>query len=173
MGGAIAQEFAIAYPRRARTVTIVCSWPKTDPWMHELMTQWDEIFTRQGYLAWSRNSWQWVFTHRFYQNPENLLTLVNSAESAPNPQSLDAYLRQSAAFRAHDALDRLDQISTPTHVICGEEDIYTPLRYSIDVANAIPGSTLSVMPEVGHGMFWEATEGFNRLLIAFMRENEA
>ena len=33
MGGAIAQEFAIEYPGRARSVSIVCSWPKSDPWM--------------------------------------------------------------------------------------------------------------------------------------------
>lgn len=173
MGGAIAQEFAIAYPKRTRTVTIICSWPKTDPWMHELMSRWDEIFRQQGHLAWSRNSWLWVFTHRFYQQPENLRGLVAATESAANPQSLDAYLRQSAAFKGHDALDRLHQIASPAHIICGEEDIYTPLRYSIEMANAIPGSTLSVMPDVGHGMFWEATEEFNRLVIGFLRENEA
>ncbi|CAN5804731.1 alpha/beta hydrolase [soil metagenome] len=169
MGGAIAQEFAIAYPKRTRTVTIVCSWPKTDPWLHELMTQWDEIFTQQGHLAWSRNSWLWVFTHRFYENPENLRGLVRSTESAPNQQTLDSYLRQSAAFKGHDALDLLKEMASPAHVICGEEDIYTPLRYSIEMANAIAGSTLSVIPEVGHGMFWEATEEFNRLVIEFLR----
>ena len=48
MGGAIAQEFAIAYPDRTRSVTIVCSWPKTDPWMDELMSQWDEVFRDPG-----------------------------------------------------------------------------------------------------------------------------
>ena len=37
-------------------------------------------------------------------------------------------------------LDRLERITAPTHVICGEEDIFTPPRYSIDIANAIPGA---------------------------------
>jgi 3-oxoadipate enol-lactonase len=173
MGGAIAQEFAVAYPKRTRTVTIICSWPKTDPWMHELMSQWDEIFRQRGHLAWNRNSWLWVFTHRFYQEPGNLQRLVDATASAAHPQSLDAYLRQSAAFKGHDALDRLGEIASPAHIICGEEDIYTPLRYSMEMANAIPGSTLTVMPEVGHGMFWEATEEFNRVVIEFLRENRA
>jgi pimeloyl-ACP methyl ester carboxylesterase len=48
MGGAIAQEFAIGYPERTRSVSIVCSWPKSDPWMVELMTQWDHVFETQG-----------------------------------------------------------------------------------------------------------------------------
>jgi pimeloyl-ACP methyl ester carboxylesterase len=173
MGGAIAQEFAIAFPKRTRSVTIICSWPATDPWMHELMSQWDEIFIRQGHLAWSRNSWLWVFTYRFYQQPEVVQRLVEATAAAANPQSLEAYLRQSAAFKGHDALNRLGQIASPAHIICGEEDIYTPLRYSIEMANAIPGATLTVMPEVGHGMFWEATEAFNALVIKFLQENRA
>lgn len=172
MGGAIAQEFAATYPGRTKSVTIVCSWPKSDPWMVELMTQWDQIFIHQGGVAWNRNSWLWVFTHRYYEEPGNLKALVHLAENATNPQSLEEYLRQSHAFKRHDALNRLPQITSPAHVICGEEDIYTPLRYSLDIANAIPRSTLSVMPEVGHGMFWEATEAFNQLVVDFIRQVE-
>ncbi|MGD9712602.1 MAG: alpha/beta fold hydrolase [Thermomicrobiales bacterium] len=173
MGGAIAQEFAIHFPERTKSVTIVCSWPRSDPWMVELMTQWDHIFRHQGQVAWNRNSWLWVFTYRYYAEPGNLKALVQLAEQAPNPQTFEQYLRQSAAFKRHDALDRLPGISSPAHVICGEEDIYTPLRYSMEMANAIPGATLSVIPEVGHGMFWEATDAFNALIVDFLNDVEA
>ena len=72
----------------------------------------------------------------------------------PFPQSLASYVRQSAAFKAHDTLDRLPSISAPAHIIVGEEDIYTPLRYSIDIANAIPGATLAeIHSVVGHDGF--------------------
>ncbi len=173
MGGAIAQEFAATFPERTRSVTIVCSWPKTDRWMHELMTQWDEVFRQQGRVAWDRTTWLWVFTHRFYADPANLTMLLTTSEKAGHPQSLEAYLRQSDAFKRHDVLDRLPSITAPAHVICGEEDIYTPLRYSIEIANAIPGATLSVIPEAGHGMFWEATATFNQLVSDFIQSVEA
>lgn len=172
MGGAIAQEFAIRYPGRVRSVQIVCSWPKTDPWLAELMTQWDEVFARQGRVAWARTTWLWVFTHRYFELPGNLETLMELTVHASNPQTLEMNLRQSAAFKQHDALARLGEITAPTHVICGEEDIYTPLRYSIEIANAVPGATLSVIPEVGHGMFWETTAEFNRLILAFLDEQK-
>jgi 3-oxoadipate enol-lactonase len=171
MGGAIAQEFAAAFPDLTTTVTTVCSWPKCDPWMIELMSQWDDVFRSQGAVAWARNSWLWVFTHRFYAQEGALESLLQSVADAPNPQSLEAYLRQSDAFKAHDATSRLGSITAPAHVICGEEDIYTPVRYSIDIANAIPGATLSVMPAVGHGMFWETTDAFNQLVAQFIREH--
>lgn len=173
MGGAIAQEFAIGYPSRTRSVTIVCSWPRSDPWMVELMTQWDAVFEHQGRVAWDRTTWLWVFTERFFDAAPNPVPgLLAASEAAPYPQSFEAYMRQSAAFKAHDALDRLPSISAPAHIIVGEEDIYTPLRYSIEMANAISGSTLTVIPEAGHGLFWEQTDRFNRSLANFLLEAE-
>lgn len=173
MGGAIAQEFAIAYPGRTRSVSIVCSWPKSDPWMVELMTQWEKVFAAQGRVAWDRNTWLWVFTERFFNaDPNPVPGLLKASEEMPFPQTLECYLRQSAAFKAHDALERLPSITSPAHVIVGEEDMYTPMRYSLDITNAIPGSTLTVIPEAGHGLFWEQTELFNRSLGNFLLESE-
>ena len=88
-----------------------------------------------------------------------------------HPQTLEMYLRQSHAARTHELSDRLGSVTSPTHVICGEEDIFTPPRYSVDIANAIPGARLTVMPEVGHGMFWEATDDFNRTVLEFIDQH--
>ncbi|HET9662427.1 MAG TPA: alpha/beta fold hydrolase [Thermomicrobiales bacterium] len=173
MGGAIAQEFAVNYPDRTRSVTIVCSWPKSDPWMVELMSQWDDVFANQGRVAWDRTTWLWVFTHRFFDaDPSPFPGLLADSENMPFPQTLECYLRQSAAFKAFDIIGRLPSISAPAHVIVGEEDIYTPLRYSIDIANAIPGATLTVIPEAGHGVFWEQAAKFDRVLGNFLLEVE-
>ena len=76
MGGAVAQEFAIEYPDRTRSVSIVCSWPKSDPWMVELMTQWDHVFEAQGRVAWDRTTWLWVFTERFFDAVERREVVV-------------------------------------------------------------------------------------------------
>ena len=169
MGGAIAQEFALAYPERTTSVSIVCSWPTTDPWLAELWERWERLFEALGPVEWARTTWLWVFTHRYYRDPAHLRELVAGAEAAPRPQTFEMYRRQSRAAASHDVLDRLGAITAPAHVICGEEDIFTPLRYSRAIAEAIPGARLSVMPGVGHGMFWEATEAFNELVVGFLR----
>ena len=96
--------------------------------------------------------------------------LLAGARTNPRPQTFAMYRRQSRAAAGHDVLDRLGRIAVPTHVVCGAEDVFTPRRYSEAIAAAIPGARLSVMPEVGHGMFWEATEAFNRLVVDFLRE---
>jgi pimeloyl-ACP methyl ester carboxylesterase len=173
MGGAIAQEFAVNYPQRTRSVSIVCSWSKTDAWMNELMTQWDTIFAQLGRVAWDRTTWLWVFTHRLYNSdPDLVRRLLADVENMPFPQTLESYSRQAHAFKSFDIIDRLPSITAPAHIIVGDEDIYTPARYSVEMANAIPGATLTVVPEVGHGIFWEQAEEFNRLLGNFLLEVE-
>jgi len=171
MGGCIAQEFAISHPNRTRSVTIICAWPRVDPWLDELWEQWEHLFRALGPVEWNRATWLWVFTHRAYQNPGFLVGLLAAAESNPRKQTVEMYLRQSHAARTFDALDRLGGITAPAHVICGEEDIFTPRRYSKAIAAAIPGAKLSVMPGVGHGMFWEATDAFNELVLEFIRQH--
>jgi pimeloyl-ACP methyl ester carboxylesterase len=170
MGGAIAQEFALAYPARTRSATIVCSWARTDPWLAELLDLWEDVFATSGPVVWSRATWLVVFTYRYYQDPAHLAALLDLARANPRPQTAAMYRRQSRAAVGHDTLDRLAQIDVPVHVIAGEEDLLTPPRFSHEIAAAISGSRLSVMPNVGHGMFWEATDAFNELVLGFLRE---
>ncbi len=172
MGGCIAQEFAISHASRTRSATIICSWPQVDPWMAELWEQWEHLFAAQGAVEWIRTTWLWVFTHRAYRDTAFLKGLLAATAANPNPQTIEMYLRQSHAAKTFDALHRLHQITARTHVICGGEDIFTPRRYSEAIAAAIPGARLSVMPDVGHGMFWEATGEFNELVLEFIRDVE-
>ena len=56
-------------------------------------------------------------------------------------------------FRACDAYnlaDQLDQIQTPTLILVGEQDKMTPLRFSEELAEGIPGAELTVIPRAGH-----------------------
>jgi 3-oxoadipate enol-lactonase len=168
MGGAIAQELALARPDLVRSVQIVCSWPQTDPWLAELILQWKSMFFAMGAFDWARNTWVWVFTHRWFGDPEKMAGLRHDAESYPFPQTPEMFGRQCDAIVPFDARQRLGEIAAPTHVIAGEEDIFTPTRYSREMATAIPGSTLTILPEVGHGMFWETPEAFNAALVEFL-----
>jgi 3-oxoadipate enol-lactonase len=168
MGGAIAQELALTRPDLVRSVQIVCSWPYTDPWLAELILQWKSMYFAMGAFDWARNSWLWVFTHRWFRDSEKMAALRHDAEAYPYPQTAEMFARQCDAIVPFDARKRLGAITAPAHVIAGEEDIFTPPRYSREIAAAIPGSTLTILPDVGHGMFWETPEAFNDALIGFL-----
>ena len=54
------------------------------------------------------------------------------------------------ADMGHDTPDRLPGITAPTLVIAGEQDLLTPPWHGRQVAAAIPGATLTIMPGLGH-----------------------
>jgi pimeloyl-ACP methyl ester carboxylesterase len=169
MGGAIAQELAIEHPERVETATIICSWPKTDPYLNELLIQWEQIVAEQGLVAWQRATLPWVYTHRWFATPNNLANELGKIVATPPQQTAAMYLRQSNAARSHDALDRLGRITAPTHIICGAEDLLTPLRFSQQLAEHIPGSRLTILPNAGHGVFRETPGALNQALLEFLQ----
>lgn len=168
MGGAIAQGLALSRPDLVKSLQIICSWSRTDPWLADLVEQWNVIYAAMGNLAWSRNAWLWVFTYRWYLDPENIATQIRNTESYPYPQTPPMFARQCDAVLSFDVLDRLSSIAVPTHVVAGAEDLLTPPRFSQQIAAAIPQSQLTILPAVGHGMFWEATDAFNAALLSFL-----
>ncbi len=129
---------------------------------------WKSIFFALGPFDWARNSWVWVFTYRWFHDPEKMAALREGAESYSYPQTPEMFARQCDATISFDARNRLGAVAVPTHVIAGEEDILTPPRMSREIAAAIPDSRLTVLPEVGHGMFWETPDAFNAALVEFL-----
>lgn len=171
MGGAIAAELATERPDLLRSVQIVCAWARTDAWLDELLRQWKSMFAAMGAQAWGRSTWVWVFTHRWFQDATHLADLARDMAAYPHPQTAEMFARQCDAAVAIDAIERLGDLSPPAHVIAGAEDILTPTRFSAEIAAAIPGSRLTILPDVGHGMFWETPEAFNGALLSFLANN--
>lgn len=68
----------------------------------------------------------------------------------------------------HDANSELDRITVPTLVMAGENDEITPLDGARDMAAAIPGASLHIIPGAGHVVNLESPDTFNRELGAFL-----
>jgi pimeloyl-ACP methyl ester carboxylesterase len=88
------------------------------------------------------------------------------------PMDDRVFARQAEACMAHDALERLDAITAPTLVVCGEGDILTPPHLSRQLAARIKGSRLVLLPNAGHLVAAELAPRFNRLVNRFLAEQE-
>lgn len=64
----------------------------------------------------------------------------------------------------------LDRIVVPTLVVVGEDDTLTPVDAARQIAAAIKGSRLEIVPEAGHLVNIEQPEKFNRILRDFLDE---
>ncbi len=63
---------------------------------------------------------------------------------------LDAYARIFEALGAHDASDLLEGIDTPTLVVAGDADLFTPLALAEEMAKALPDASLEVIGGATH-----------------------
>jgi pimeloyl-ACP methyl ester carboxylesterase len=167
MGGAIAQELALAHPHRVRSLVLNGTWCRGDRFLHEIFRNWmwsarkaDSI--RDFLVAVNL----WCFAPRTW-NDGTMDEWLAAAEASPHQQSVDAFCRSAEALLHHDTADRVDQIGVPTLVTVGELDLVLPPRFSQELAERIAGAKLVVVPGAGHQPFQELPQEYNRILREF------
>ena len=79
-----------------------------------------------------------------------------------------AGFRAMARGSAENVRDVLPRIQVPTLLLYGDQDIRAPLPIAEDLHAAIPGSTLVVLPGVGHVSNIEAPDAFNQTVRHFL-----
>jgi 3-oxoadipate enol-lactonase len=85
-------------------------------------------------------------------------------------QASHGFVSQARAILAADEsmADRLSEITVPTMVIVGNQDILTPRGDSEEIAERIPTAELVVISGAAHGLMIEHATTFNRLIGDFL-----
>lgn len=173
MGGMIAQELVLAHPQRVERLVLLASLAKVKPYGHAWLTFGEQAREREleprGLALWSM---PWLYTPAFMTNTQMVEAALNQVAADPYPIGAQGFAGQSAACRAHDALDRLSGITAPTLVLVGAEDILTPPEYSREMAARIPGARLQLLERGGHGISLEYPQLVNDALLAFLAERQ-
>jgi pimeloyl-ACP methyl ester carboxylesterase len=65
----------------------------------------------------------------------------------------------------------LESLKVPTLLITGGADLYAPPPVMRMFAARIKGAETLVFPEAGHSAYWEAADGFNRAVLAFLSKH--
>jgi pimeloyl-ACP methyl ester carboxylesterase len=169
MGGAIAQEIALAHPERVRSLVLNGTWCRGDRFLHEVFRNWmwsaEKADSIRDFLVTVN---LWCFSPRIW-NEGTMEEWITAAEASPYAQSVDAFCRSAQALIDHDSADRIGAIQEPTLVTVGELDLAVPPRFSEALVQRIPGARLVVIPAVGHQPFQETPQEYNRLLTDFWR----
>ena len=151
LGGLVAQELALRHSDRVRALVlgattaggITASLPAPLP-----MT----FFARAGSMGPEEAEWAAV-PYTYGETTRRLHAdriAANIAHRVAAPPDGLAYLHQAAAVAAHSTYERLEQISVPTLVVHGEQDLVVPPANARQLANRIPGARLRLWPDAGH-----------------------
>ena len=167
MGGAIAQELALARPDLVRSLVLNGTWCRGDRFLHEIFRNWmwsaEKADSIRDFLVTVN---LWCFSPRIW-NEGTMDEWIAAAEASPYAQSVDAFCRSAEALIGHDSADRIGAIGAPTLVTVGELDLVLPPRFSEAIAERIPNARMIVIPAAGHQPFQEVPGEYNRLLDEF------
>jgi 3-oxoadipate enol-lactonase len=111
----------------------------------------------------------WAFTTSFFEeHPGDAAEFETAMKFMDQP--VHAYLAQLSAIQTHDTTARLGEISVPTMVLAGEEDILIPVALSRRLHEGVKGSAWVTVPG-GHACVWEHPAPFNEAFLKFVREH--
>ena len=99
------------------------------------------------------------------RRPEIVARLRETIAATPPRGIADALA--GLAARA-DSTSTLREIRVPTLVLCGAEDVITPVAEAEALVRGIAGSRLEIVPEAGHLSSVENPDGFNDALGRFL-----
>ncbi|NOX60518.1 MAG: alpha/beta hydrolase [Chloroflexi bacterium] len=146
MGGAIAQTFALRYPKRLAGLALVATGarlrvhPRILEGIRADKTKVAELLA------------EWVHGRR--ATPAQRRQFVRYAMSVDT----EVMYGDWTACNRFDIMGRLEDVHTPTLVIVGDQDRMTPVKYARYLADHIPDSDLVIIPDAGHMVMSEQPE---------------
>ncbi|MGC1380765.1 MAG: alpha/beta fold hydrolase [Candidatus Baltobacteraceae bacterium] len=171
MGGAVAQELALAYAGRVATLTLVATWARGDTYsknMMELLCGLSEsVADDRTLLAAILFAGAGVTTLR----TSSLFEMVDAAMALGPLAPRAGLLRQWQLDTSVDTLARLGGLEMPVHVVWGSEDRLLPGWYARQLLDVLPHAEATEIDACGHLPMVVAPERFAAAIMAFVAEH--
>lgn len=166
MGGYISLEILRQAPERVTALLLLDTSARADePEKTARRRELVKISSEQG-LDRVMDQLVPVFLAEESQQDAGLVATARKMASDTGP---DTFARQQEALTARpDSRPSLVDIRCPTLVIVGDKDVLTPPDLAREIADAIPGSQLSVIENCGHLSTLEQPEAVNQAIETFL-----
>jgi 3-oxoadipate enol-lactonase len=165
MGGMIAQEFALQYPKKVRSLILGCTAAGGPQAVRAEQDVLQVLMTRgQDPDQFAKAIAPFIYDRG---TPAERIEEDTAVRRKWYP-SADAYFAQLQAIMAWEAYSRLGQISAPTLVIHGENDRLVPPENAKLIAAQIPGAKLVMIPDASHIFSTDQTEKSHRAVLDFL-----
>ncbi|MBK1724796.1 alpha/beta hydrolase [Thiocystis violacea] len=180
-GGGIAQRFAVFFPERLRSLTLIDtvsfdSYPS--PRTREQMAAGLDTLTRMPDAEHRAHFRDWLLGAVYHQErfaSETLETYLGLISGPIGQASL--FQHQIAHYDPKHTLEvapRLAELATiPVQILWGENDAWQQVDWAHKLHAAIPGSVLHLIPECGHFAMEDQPDAISRLIGRFLTERGA
>jgi pimeloyl-ACP methyl ester carboxylesterase len=172
LGGMIAQRFAVQYPERLRSLTLVCTTPgganavrPSDAVTAALLQGGEDPST-----VYRRNAWFLYGDGTRTSHPERIEEDLEWRSKIPTQPK--GYFGQLQAAVGHDTWDELPSINAPTLVVHGDADQLVPTGNGKLLAQRIPEAELVLIPGAGHMLQTDGGAVIREAVLAFLARGD-
>jgi 3-oxoadipate enol-lactonase len=166
MGGMIAQEFALQYPKRVRSLILGCTAAggphavRSEPEAAKMLMSRGNMTPEDAAQA----------ALPFIYHPATPRKLIEEDLEIRRPwfASQASYNAQLQGVVTFESYSRLSQINSPTLVIHGESDRLVPAGNGKLIAEKIPGAKLILLAQASHIFTTDQPEAAHRAILAFL-----
>jgi pimeloyl-ACP methyl ester carboxylesterase len=158
MGGGIALAYALKYPDEVNGLVLASTGAR-------LRVNPEFLGTLREH---TNEPPDWILDQMepFYAHVEKPVAERVRARQKDIPVSV--YVNDYQCCDRFDIMDKIGEIRVPTLVICGDKDIMTPVKYSRYLADHIPGSRITIIPDAGHPVMLEKPDEVNKAIDRFL-----
>ena len=169
-GGEVGMIFALRWPDRIRTLTVISSVSEVGPELDRVVAGWAEAALSAPETLY-RLSVPDNFSPGFVEANPDVIRQGEERLAACPADFFPAFARLVDAFRALDLTADLHRIACPTLVLVGELDALKPPEYSRRIAERIPGAELLLIPDAGHAVILEKPQEINTAVLGFLEKH--
>lgn len=170
MGGYIAQELALRYPDKVRSLILGCTSCGGSRAVLMSEERREKFTANKGLTPTEilRKDMDIYFSDGFIvEHPDRIQKFIEI--SLRHYQPAYAFFRQFTACLKHDTAERLGGLKVHVFIMTGDDDPLVPPQNSLILKELLPGSELCLFPACRHLFFIEEATEFNRKSIEFFR----
>ncbi|MGD0624229.1 MAG: alpha/beta fold hydrolase [Thermodesulfobacteriota bacterium] len=166
MGGAIAQQFALDYPEKVRSLVLVSTFSYVDEKAFQAFSRLRKSLQSEGYPAFFDEVVKLAFTPQYIAaNPGPIAELKEKRIKINSPVAIG---RATDACLAFHLKEEISKIALPTLIVSGKEDIFTPIHLAEQIHHSIRGSEWKILEGAGHNLYIEKPSQMVQVVLEFL-----
>jgi len=168
-GGEVALKLAIDHPSRIRSIALIDSVSELDDVLSAFVYGWKDAASAKDGERFFKLMMPSIYSSTFIQNNRAMLEKRTQAMKTTAPSYFDGQIALYETFLNDVTMScDLGKIICPALILCGENDILKPRKFSKIIAEGIAGSEYLTIPDCGHVAIFEKPNELNSALLGFI-----
>ena len=160
-GGMVAQLLAANYPELVEKLILVVTAPYANDTIKSVVSKWIEMTATSTHTELMLDTAEKVYTEDFFKKNKKYLSAL---ARFTKPANYERFCINAEAILEFDAREELSKIKCPTYIMSGDCDNTVGNDAPYELKEGIESSKMLIFEGLGHGLFEEDRDFYNKVL---------